>query len=361
MVDSVSCRRLKPAPGLYNPYLRAYATAYKNRVLAQLRTQLRNHLNGSDLKCGRRRVPAVPMSIPSPSTAKKSESLWRLGGLTVWQLSRNVFDEIIDHNIFGIAAELAFYFLFALFPLILILVTLFGMFASQRVELQNHLLSYFADVLPPTAFQLLQPLVADLAANATGGKLTFGVVTAFWGVSGGISAMISSLNLAHHVRESRSWFKVRALALGLSIVISILLLTALFMVLAGSHFVRWLGVAWGLHPLIVLTWRAIQLPGALLFVGMSCSLIYHFGPNLKERRRWQWTNPGLVFGAIAWLAAAFGFRLYLHFFNHYSATYGSIGAVMVLMMWLYVSGLAYLVGGEINAVIERAARASAQE
>jgi len=318
--------------------------------------------NGTEtkLKCDADGFPSVSMKIPYPPTAKKSESLWKLGGLTVWQLGRNVFDEIIANNVFGLAAELAFYFLFALFPLILILVTLFGMFASQRVELQDHLMSYFADVLPPTAFQLLQPVVSELAGNATGGKLTFGIASALWGVSGGISAMISSLNLAHHVRESRSWFQVRALALGLSIIISILLLVALFMVLAGNRFVGWLGSALRLHPLIVLVWSAIQVPGALLFVAISCSLIYHFGPNLKQRRHWQWTTPGVVFGALIWLAASFGFRLYLHFFNHYSATYGSLGAVMILMIWLYVSGLAYLVGGEINAVIERAAIASSQ-
>jgi membrane protein len=88
------------------------------------------------------------MNIPYSPTGEESESLWKLGGLTVWQLGRNVFDEIIANNVFGLAAELAFYFLFAIFPLILILVTLFRMFASQRVELQNHLMSYFADVLP---------------------------------------------------------------------------------------------------------------------------------------------------------------------------------------------------------------------
>jgi membrane protein len=295
------------------------------------------------------------MNIPQASTAKEPESLWNLGGLSVWQLGRNVFDEILANDVFGLAAELAFYFLFALFPLILILVTLFGMFASQQVELQSRLLAYLAALLPPSAFELLQPIVSDLAANATGGKLTFGVVSALWGVSGGISAMISSLNSAHHVSETRSWFKVRALAVGLSIVISILLVTALFIVLAGSRMVDWLGAALGLHPLIVVAAKIVELPVALLFVGLSCSLIYHFGPNLKQRRRWLWNTPGIVFGALIWAGASLGFRMYLHFFPHYSAAYGSLGAVMVLMISLYVSGLAYLIGGEINAVIERAA------
>jgi membrane protein len=319
------------------------------------------HAKETTLRCGADRFPArIAMNIPYPLTAQKSESLWKLGGLSVRQLTHRVFDEIIANNVFGLAAELAFYFLFALFPLMLILVTLFGMFASQRVELQRQLQGYFADVLPPTAFQLFQAVVNELAAQASGGKLTFGIASALWGVSGGISAMIYSLNLAHHVQESRSWFKVRALALGLSIIISILFLLALFMVLAGSWFVGWLGPALGLHPVIVLAWKASQLPCALLFIAIACSLIYHFGPDLKHRRPWGWVTPGVVVGALIWLAASFGFRLYLHFFNHYSATYGALGGVMVLIMWLYVCGLAYLIGGETNAIIERAAITSLQ-
>src|SRR5215472_9678739 len=164
-------------------------------------------------------VPAVSMASSHVPVAKQPASLWNLGGLTVAQLGRNVFDEIIENNVFGLAAELAFYFLFALFPLILLMVTLFGLFASHRLELQNDLLSYFADFLPPSAFQLLRKVTAELAANASGGKLTFGIVTGLWCISGGVSSMISFLNVAYHVREARSWFTVRAIALGVSALI----------------------------------------------------------------------------------------------------------------------------------------------
>jgi membrane protein len=296
------------------------------------------------------------MTNQPASTAKQFTSLWKLGGLTPWQLARDVFEEVIANNVFGRAAELAFYFLFALFPLILLMVTLFGLFASHSIELQNGLLAYFADSLPPEAFQLLRRVATELAAHASGGKLTFGIVSALWCVSGGVSAMISSLNLAHHVREGRPWFKVRGIAFGLSLVISILLLTALFMELAGSHFVSWAGTGLRLHPMIVLVSKALQWPAAILFVNISCSLIYYFGPDLKERH-WRWFPPGSAFGALVWLAASFGFRIYLHFFDNYSMSYGSLGAVMILLVWLYVAGLAYLIGGEINAVIDCAGKA----
>ena len=213
-----------------------------------------------------------------------------------------------------------------------------------------------------TPGQLCSTVVEQIAANNVfGRKLTFGVVSALWVISSGICSMISFLNSAHHVREARPWFKVRAIALGLSLLISILLLTALFMVLVGSHFVGWLGTGLGLHPMVVLAWKGIQWPTAILFVSISCSLIYYCGPNVKERRRWQWFTPGSAFGGFVWLAASFGFRIYLHFFDNYSTSYGSLGAVMILLVWLYVSGLACLIGAEINAEIECAARSRGRD
>ena len=294
-----------------------------------------------------------------PSVAARS--FWKLGGLTSWQLSRAVFEQVIANHVFGRAAELAFYFLFALFPLIFFMMTLFGLFASHSVELQNNLLSYFADLLPPTAFQLLRSVASELAAHASDGKLTFGLVSALWCVSSSICSMIFALNAAHQVRDARSWFKVRAIALGLSLLISILLLTALFMVLVGSRFVGWLGAGLRLHPLVVLVWKAMQWPTAIFFVTLSCSLIYYYGPDLKERRRWHWFSPGAALGVFIWLGASFGFRIYLRFFNNYSVSYGSLGAVMILLAWLYVTGLACLIGAEINAGIEYAGRRERSE
>ena len=232
--------------------------------------------------------------------------------------------------------------------------TLFGLFASYSVELQNNLFSFFADFLPSAAFQLLARVATEVAAHASHGKLTFGVVSSLWCVSSSICSMISALNAARHVREARSWFKVRAVALELSLLVSILLVAALFMVLIGSRFVGWLGAGLRLHPLVVLAWKAIQWPAAVFFVALSCSLIYYCGPDLKERRRWQWFTPGAAFGGFIWLGASFGFRIYMHFFDNYSVSYGSLGVVMILLVWLYVTGLACLIGAEINAGIEHA-------
>jgi membrane protein len=238
------------------------------------------------------------------------------------------------------------------------MMTLFGLFTSHSTELQDKLLSYFADFLPSDALRLLRVMAAEVASHASSGKLSFGIVFSLWCVSGGISAMIRGLNLAYRVQESRSWFKVRAIALELSVFISILLLATLLLVLAGNHLVDWLGRGLQLPPVVIVLWKGMQWPVVILFVAISCSLIYYFGPDLKERRRWTWLSPGSAFGAILWAVASFGFRMYLHFFDNYTASYGSLGALMMLLSCLYVAGLAYLIGGEINAAIEHSERHS---
>jgi membrane protein len=129
----------------------------------------------------------------------------------------------------------------------------------------------------------------------------------------------------------------------------------LLFALAGSDFAGWLGTELRIHPIVVLVWKAIQWPTVIFFVSIACSLIYYCGPDLKDRQ-WHWITPGLAFGTFVWLTGLTGFRIYLHFLNHYSATYGSLGAVMILLLWLYLAGLAYLLGGTINAEIQRAAK-----
>jgi membrane protein len=294
--------------------------------------------------------------MPPRETPPRTQTrpIWRLGGLSRWQLARNVVRDVSANNSFGRASELAFNFLFALFPLLLFMLTLIGLSTSHRADLQADLLAYFADFLPATAFALLNTTVTELAANAGSGKLTFGIVLALWFASGGASSMISALNLAYRVQEARSWIKVRAIALFLTLLIAALLLAALVLVLISGHIVDWVGAMLSLTPQIVALSKALQWPAAVVFVILSYALIYYFGPNLKNRR-WRWITPGSAFGVLLWLAASLGLRAYLHFFNNYSATYGSLGAVMILLVWLHVTGLAFIIGGEINAEIERAA------
>jgi membrane protein len=294
------------------------------------------------------------MAASEIMTRGSGVSVWKLGGLTIWELTKKVVHAVDEADLLDYASGLAFNFLLALFPLLLFMLSLFGLFASRSSQLQTSLLSYFADFLPPSAFELLNNTTNELAKSSTGGKLTFGIVLALWFGSGGISSMISTLNAAYRVRESRSWLRIRAAALGLTIAISILLLAALFILLAGGQIVDWIGMKLNLGHTVVLVWKGMQWIAAAVFAVVSFWMIYYCGPSLGKRC-WYWGMPGSIFGAVLWLSASAGFRLYLHFFNTYTATYASLGAVMILLVWLYVTGLAFLIGGEINAEIERAA------
>ncbi|HKQ85596.1 MAG TPA: YihY/virulence factor BrkB family protein [Candidatus Acidoferrales bacterium] len=278
--------------------------------------------------------------------------------MTPWRLARSVASEIQAKHLLGRASELAFDFLFALFPLILFMMNLFGLFASRRQELQRDFLSYFADFLPRTAFELLRNTTLELKTSAGGAKLTVGIVLALWFASSGVGSIISALNLTHGVTERRSWVKVRFVALALTLALSVLLFAALILVLASGHFLERTAGRFGIQPAVLEIWKIAQWPSAIIFVLIAFSLIYFFGPDLRERR-WHWITPGSAFGTVLWLLVSVGFRVYLHFYNSYSYSYGSLGTVMILLAWLYIGGLALLVGGEIDAELERSLTAAA--
>lgn len=281
------------------------------------------------------------------------KSIWNLGGLTPWKLVKRVFHDAIEDDLADRASGLAFDLLLAFFPLLVFLLAIFGLFASRSLELRVDLLSYFADFLPPMAFQMLSSTIDGLAADATKGKLTIGILSVLWFASGGVSSMISGLHWAYHVKDDRSWIKVRLVGIGMTLVIAILISSALALVLMGGFLMHLAAKELHPGPVLVAVGKVLQWPVAWLFVVLSYALIYAYGPN-AHRRQWYWITPGSTFGALLWLAASVGFRAYVSLHNTYSAIYGSVGAMVILIVWLYVAGLTFLIGGEINANIERA-------
>ena len=288
------------------------------------------------------------------STEEQISSLWSLGGLTPPQLAKRVYRGMNDDYLLDRASALAYNFILALFPLMLFLLAVFGIFASHSAAMRTNLFGYLTQVLPPAAAQVIIHTLNEVTRNAGSAKLTVGVVLTLWFASGGMNSMISGLNGVYEVRENRSFIKVRVIALGLTVAISILILCALLGILAGGYVANWLGTHFGLREATVIAWWVGQIALALAFVVLSFSLIYYYGPDLEEQH-WYWITPGALTGVVLWVAASFAFRAYLHFFNSYSKTYGSLGAAMILLMWLYITGFSFLIGGEINAQIEHAA------
>lgn len=257
----------------------------------------------------------------------------------VWRIERD--------QVFGRAAQLSYYFLLALFPLLLFLVSLLGYFAQAGSELRNSLLNYLAAVMPGAAVTLVHTTLEEISTSAGGGKLSFGLLAALWAASNGMGAISETLNTAYNVKETRPWWKVRLISVLLTVSLAILILAALVIILYGGTIGEAIANRFGFSNAFTIGWKILQWPIALIFVLATFNLIYNFAPNIRRRQRKFFTLGALV-GVGLWLLVSFGFRIYLHYFDSYSVTYGSLGALIILLLWFYFTGLAILIGGEIN-------------
>ena len=274
-----------------------------------------------------------------------------LGGIGWKDLAKRVYAETTDDDVFGRAAQLSYYFLLALFPALLFLTSLLGYFAGNDSQLRSSLFGYLSTVLPGDASKLISDTVNDVTNSSGGGKLSFGIFATLWAASNGMGAISESLNAAYDLKETRSWWKVRLIAVGLTLALSFLIISSLVLVLYGHDLADVVAGKFGLGAAFALTWKVVQWPIVLAFVLLAFALIYYFAPDAHDQD-WKWITPGAVVGVLLWLLISFAFKAYLSFFNSYSATYGSLGAVIILMLWFYFTGISILVGGEINSEIE---------
>lgn len=281
-------------------------------------------------------------------------SIWKLGGLPVRELGRRVWLELYQGALLTHAAALSFYFLLALFPLLLFLITLLGFFAESGAEMRGQMLAYLSRIIPVSASVLIYTTVDEIAQNADSAKLTFGLITALWVVSSGMGAISEALNAMYGVREARPFWRVRLMAIGLTLLLTFLILTALLFLLYGGEIGERVAEYFNQSAQYATLWIILQIPIVLGFVLFGFAMIYYFAPNLYDQK-WYWITPGSVIGVSLWLLISVLFRIYLRHFDSYSVTYGSLGAVIVLILWFYLTGVAILIGGKINAEIENAA------
>jgi len=266
------------------------------------------------------------------------------------QLKR-LISRINEDDVFGHAAQLSYYFLLALFPLLLVLINLLGYVAQRGTEFRVKLLTYLAAVMPSSAVALVHTTLDEITDASGTGKLSLGLLAALWAASNGMGAISQTLNTAYDVKETRSWWKVRLIAVALTIALATLIVSALAIVLYGGTIGDTLASAYGLTDAFNIMWTILQWPIALGFVLFTFNLIYNVAPNVPRHRR-RWLSPGAFVAVALWLAISFLFRLYLHFFNSYSVTYGSLGALIILMLWFYLTGVAILIGGEVNGELD---------
>src|SRR2546421_661307 len=263
--------------------------------------------------------------------------MWTLSRLSVKEMLARVWREMKRDDVFGNAAQLAYYFLLALFPLLIFLTSGIGLIVGSNTGMRRALFAYLSRVMPSSAFQLIDSTIIEVSKSSGAGKLSFGLIAALWAASNGMGAITQALNSAYDLEETRPWWKQRLIAIVLTIGLSVLIIAALGLVIGGSHIADHLAMYHRFSSAFTITWRILQWPIALTFMLLAFALIYFFAPD-SQNQRWQWLTPGSLVGVVLWLAASFALKAYLHFFDSYSKTYGSLGAVIVLMPWLFLTG-----------------------
>lgn len=263
---------------------------------------------------------------------------------------RKLMHSISAHELFGRSAQLAYYFFFSIFPGLIFVSALMGILSGPGSPLHKTLMEHLPQALPPKALHLVQHTFQQTGHQS--GEITFGVLAALWSATAGMTAVCRTLNAVHEVKESRPFWKVRLTALLLTIASSLLLLFAIAVLFWGYTMLR-LSAGEGSSLLAVLI-KIAQWAAAIVVVMVIFALVYFFAADIKDRK-WHWITPGASLGVGLWILATIGFRFYLRYFHSFSATYGSLGAVIVLLTWFYIGGFALLIGAEINTIKENKA------
>jgi membrane protein len=293
-------------------------------------------------------------SLTSPSP---SYNPWKLGGLSIRELGERVWHESFADELLGRAAQLSFYILLALFPALIFLTALMGFFSVG--EFMPQLMSYAKNVLPEDALSMVERFLTQVAQGAGTNILSVGVLAALWWSSSGVAAVMEGLNAVYNVKEdSRPFWKVRLVAMALTLGLAGFVLLSLTLVLYGPGIGAWIAGFVGLGPLFIFAWNVLQWPVVVALMLLVIGVLYYFCPDFEQD--WRWVSPGSAFAVLMWLIMSLGFKMYVDNFGDYNKVYGSIAGVIVLMLWLYWSGMVLLLGGEINAEIEKAAAARDQ-
>jgi membrane protein len=287
-----------------------------------------------------------------PDVAAKT-GVWHLGGLSAKKFFQKLWQRFWDDAILSRAGELAFFLMLAALPLLLVITVVLAALATEGTDLRSMLLSYASHVLPDTASGAVKNALKEINQHLHGRTLTVGLVIAVWSASQGMQALIQILNRTYDVSETRPFWKQRLIAIGLTLFLMAFLILALVVVLMGGWVASYVASSSG-SSIWLDIWYALRWPLVVLLVFIGFGWVYLLAPNFEEHR-WYWVTPGALTGVAVWLSASYLFKVYLGHFHSYAATYGSFGAIIVMMLWFYVTSIALMIGGETNAIIEHAA------
>ena len=266
------------------------------------------------------------------------------------KFGKELYEKVLGTDVFGRSAQVGFYFSFAFFPLLLFLVTLFGIVLGSTTSLQEQLFQYLARIMPAEAFHLVQTTMGEIIQSSTGSKLTLGLLVTLWSASAGVDSLRDSLNSVYEVDEDRAWWYTKLQSLTVTLMFILLIGIALGALAAGWTMLEQAISLFGYQ--VTSTWvlSVIQWVGLAVVMILSTAVIYSWLPSFEEFR-WVWISPGAIVAIILWAVLTGAFRVYLQYFNSYNKAYGSLGAVIILMLWMYLTGMALLIGGAINSVL----------
>jgi membrane protein len=266
------------------------------------------------------------------------------------ELLKRTARETSADNGLGLAAQLAYYFFLALFPALLFLIALTSFVADPA--LVDRVVDMLSGTVPPDVVEIIRQQLTQIAAGDSGGLLTFGAVAALWSSSAALVAVIDALNRAYDVEDQRPWWKQRLTAIMLTLGLALFVLVSIVLVVAGPELAGFVTDRLGLSAAVAWTWKILQWPLVFVLIATAVGLVYYFAPDVEQD--FVWLTPGAVLATTLWIVGSLGFRVYVVNFGSYNETYGTIGGIMVLLLWLYLTGLAIIVGAEMNAEIEHA-------
>jgi membrane protein len=263
---------------------------------------------------------------------------------------RTFYEALWKDNCLALAAQLAYYFFFALFPTLLFLVALASYFPVTT--LIDDMFRTLGGFMPPEALSLMTDQITKISGSKDSGLMTLGMLLAVSSSSAAMTAIIDTLNRAYGIEDGRPWWQVRLTAIALTIAVALFILISFALIIVGPTLATRLAVIWNLGPAFEWTWKILQWPIIFAMVSAGVAMIYYFAPDAEQD--WVWLTPGSIFATTLWFATSLGFKYYVANWGNYTETYGLIGAVMILLLWFYISGLVILVGAEMNAEIEHA-------
>jgi len=270
--------------------------------------------------------------------------------LGLGELFKRTLKETLADDVLSLAAQQAYFFFFALFPALLAVISIASFFPIDT--LMNDVIGMMARVAPPDVIDILRGQLLQIADSNAGGLLTFAFLVTIWSSSSAVVSIVATLNTAYDITESRPWWKVRMVAIALTLGIAVFILASMALIVAGPALAAKVAASVGLGSAFVTVWSILQWPVVFMLVSTGIGALYYFAPDAEQT--WSWTTPGAILAALIWLIVSLGFKVYVAQFASYNETYGAIGGVMVLLLWLYLSSVAVLTGAEMNAEIEHA-------